>query len=51
MTMTTSRTQIQAQALVLPVVVVAARPSAHLKMIPEGRSRHEQTTQPQQGLG
>jgi hypothetical protein len=51
MTMTTSRTQIQAQALVLPAVVVAARPSAHLKMIPEGRNRHEQTTQPQQGLG
>jgi hypothetical protein len=51
-TMTTSRTQRPALVLgLLAGAVVAQRPSLHLEMIPEGRYRHEQTAQPQQGLG
>jgi hypothetical protein len=43
MTMTISRTQRREQALVTLAVVVAARPSAQLEVIPKSRSRHEQT--------
>ena len=50
--MTTSRTQRPALVLgLLAGAVAAQRPSLDLKVIPEGRYRHEQTAQPQQGLG